>query len=380
MKTQPLREDKHCLNCGTEVPERYCTHCGQENAVPHESFGHLVKHFVGDVLHYDSQFLTTLSHLLFRPGRLTKEYMAGRRVAFVNPIKLYIFVSFVFFLTWAMLSHDSHEKREKHSAQKEAAASEEHDEEELEKLPSVTSILGAVKDSLKNNKELARAVDSLAYRYRYDSSHRYDSALHKALNHDSAIAGEKDSILQNNVELANELDPRKKYADEEAYDSAQAALPKAQRDGWFKRYVTHKWMRVNLGDDRFQETLGEALKHHFPKMMFVLLPLFALWLKLIYNWKRWYYTDHAIFALHVHCFAYTVLLLAYILEKLTGVNSFIGWSVWLIFGYLVLALRNTYHQSFMRSFGKSLLLLLGYGFSFAFVGLFFILIIFAVIL
>jgi len=379
LKTQPLREDKHCLNCGTEVPERYCTHCGQENAVPHESFGHLVKHFVGDVLHYDSQFLQTISYLLFRPGRLTKEYMAGRRVAFVNPIKLYIFVSFVFFLTWAMLSHDSHEKREKHSAQKEAAASEEHDEEGLEKLPSVTRILGAVKDSLKNNKDLARAVDSLAYRYQYDSANGGHKPVVTAGSHDTAAAADT-SKGDVEIDLAGELDPRRKYADVEAYDSAQAALPKAQRDGWFKRYVTHKWMRVNLGDDRFQETLGEALKHHFPKMMFVLLPLFALWLKLIYSWKRWYYTDHAIFALHVHCFAYTVLLLAYILEKLTGVNSFIGWSVWLIFGYLVLALRNTYHQSFMRSFGKSVLLLLGYGISFAFVGVFFILIIFAVIL
>jgi len=379
LKTQPLREDKHCLNCGTEVPERYCTHCGQENAVPHESFGHLVKHFVGDVLHYDSQFLQTISYLLFRPGRLTKEYMAGRRVAFVNPIKLYIFISFVFFLTWAMLSHDSHEKREKHAAQKEAAAKEKED---LEKLPSLTSLVQAVKDSLKNNKELAQAMDTLVYHYRYDSAHGRHKPV-AAGSHDTAAARHTAAKAEEDDDLRltdSEDDPRNKYGNEEAYDSAQAAMPKAQRDGWLKRYFTHKWMRLNPGDDRLQENLSESLKHHFPKMMFVLLPLFALWLKLIYNWKRWYYTDHAIFALHVHCFAYTVLLLAYILEKLTGVDGFIGWSVWLIFGYLVLALRNTYHQSFMRSFGKSLLLLFGYGISFAFVGAFFVLIIFAVIL
>ncbi|WP_217605246.1 DUF3667 domain-containing protein [Chitinophaga sp. GbtcB8] len=372
MKTQPLREDKHCLNCGTEVPERYCTHCGQENAVPHESFGHLVKHFVGDVLHYDSQFLKTISHLLFRPGRLTKEYMAGRRVAFVNPIKLYIFISFVFFLTWAMLSHDSHEKREKHSAQKEAAAKDQ--------LPSITGILGAVKDSLKNNKDLARAVDSLAHRYRYDSANRHDAAAPVAAgSHDTATAKDSSEDQLEPGLAENELDPRKKYADVEAYDSAQAALPKDQRDGWFKRVAIRKLINMDFSDN-FQEGLSEALKHHFPKMMFVLLPLFALWLKLIYNWKRWYYTDHAIFALHVHCFAYTVLLLAYILEKITGWENFIGWSTLLIFTYLVLALRNTYQQSFRRSFAKSLLLVFGYSISFAFVGAFFVLIIFAVIL
>jgi hypothetical protein len=303
--------------------------------------------------------------------------MAGRRVAFVNPIKLYIFVSFVFFLTWAMLSHDSHEKKGRR-AEKEAAAKErdEDEKEDLEKIPSITGILGAVKDPLKTNKQLSQALgrDSQVYHYRYDSSGGYDSAVHTILS-DSTLAKDTDSAL---VNLANE-DPRKKYADVEAYDSTQASLPKDQKDGWLKRYFTRKWFNLEFNDN-FQEGLSEALKHHFPKMMFVLLPLFALWLKLIYNWKRWYYTDHAIFALHVHCFAYAVLLLAYILEKLTGWENFIGWSTLLIFGYLVLALRNTYHQSFRRSLAKSLLLVIGYGISFAFVGTFFVLIIFAVIL
>ena len=145
MKTQPLRQDKHCLNCGTEVPERYCTHCGQENAVPHESFGHLVKHFVGDVLHYDSQFLTTLKYLLFRPGRLTKEYIAGKRVSYVNPIKLYIFVSFVFFLVFATVMHKEHKSED-----------EEHEEKKGKKehtgdtVPSVGSVLRTVADSISS--------------------------------------------------------------------------------------------------------------------------------------------------------------------------------------------------------------------------------------
>lgn len=103
MKSQPLRKEKNCLNCGTEVPERYCTHCGQENAVPHETFTHLVKHFVADIFHYDSQFLTTLKYLLFKPGFLSREYMAGKRVRYVNPIKLYVFISFVFFF-WPVLA------------------------------------------------------------------------------------------------------------------------------------------------------------------------------------------------------------------------------------------------------------------------------------
>lgn len=371
MKTQPLRQDKHCLNCGAEVPERYCTHCGQENAVPHESFGHLVKHFVGDVLHYDSQFLKTLNYLLFRPGRLTREYMAGRRVAYVNPIKLYIFISFVFFLSLAMLSpHESHEPEAKPGTGKEAAAAQ-HEKDDEEEIPTIAGIVDSVRSSLKENNVLPAetAGDTGVYHYRYDTG----SAPHvPAYNSLRKAAAAPDTTPQK-----DEDNPLKKYRNAAAYDSAQAGMPKSERDGWLKRYVTRKAFKF---DDSFEDGFTEALKHHFPKMMFVLLPLFALWLKLIYNWKRWYYADHAIFSLHVHCFAYVLLLIAFILEAATGWENFVGWGSLLIFGYLVLALRNTYRQSFMRSFAKALLLLMGYSISFAFVGVFFILIIFAVIL
>src|SRR5476651_1345786 len=98
MKHSNLRHDKTCLNCGTEVQERFCTHCGQENTEPKESFGHLLRHFFADVTHYDSQFFTTLKYLIFRPGFLTVQYNAGKRLSYLNPIRMYIFISAVFFL------------------------------------------------------------------------------------------------------------------------------------------------------------------------------------------------------------------------------------------------------------------------------------------
>ena len=102
-----LRADKTCLNCRRVVPERYCTHCGQENVQPRKSFHYLFTHFVEDLVHYDSSFYKTVKSLLFAPGRLTIEYLNGKRKTYVPPVKLYIFISFLcFFLLSFIVSRD----------------------------------------------------------------------------------------------------------------------------------------------------------------------------------------------------------------------------------------------------------------------------------
>src|ERR1700761_1430495 len=100
MSKHHLRHDKTCLNCGYEVTDRYCSHCGQENNEPRETFRHLLGHFIEDVTHYDSQVLTSVKDLIFKPGFLTNQYNAGKRASYLNPIKMYIFISAVFFLVF----------------------------------------------------------------------------------------------------------------------------------------------------------------------------------------------------------------------------------------------------------------------------------------
>jgi hypothetical protein len=80
------------------VGERFCTHCGQENLEPKESVGHLVRHFFEDITHFDGKFFVTLKDLIVRPGFLTREYVAGKRMTYLNPIRMYIFISAIFFI------------------------------------------------------------------------------------------------------------------------------------------------------------------------------------------------------------------------------------------------------------------------------------------
>lgn len=302
MKTQPLRQDKHCLNCGTEVPERYCTHCGQENAVQHETFGHLFKHFVADIFHYDSQFFTTLKNLLFRPGFLSREYMAGRRVRYVNPIKLYVFVSFVFFFgVFAM-----------HSG---------HKGEEGEEPPATGQVVQAT--------------------FRGDTINVVAGT--EALEATSQFGG---------------------YTSVKSFDSAQAALPDSERLHGSSRLFFRRMAEIrHKYGNNYQAALVEMFKHNLPKLMFLLLPLFALLMKWIYDKKQWLYADHAIFAIHLHSFAFIVLLLAFSLEAIFHTDVFQTIVYWMIFIYLVLALRNNYKQSFRKSLAKGIFLLVAYAVS-----------------
>lgn len=109
MGKHSLRTDKTCLNCHHVVENRFCPNCGQENKETKESFHYLFTHTIEDLVHYDSGFWKTIKYLLFYPGRLSREYIAGRRKMFVQPVKLYIFISFItFFLLSIFTSMNQH--------------------------------------------------------------------------------------------------------------------------------------------------------------------------------------------------------------------------------------------------------------------------------
>jgi hypothetical protein len=90
----------HCPNCNQPLAakDRYCRNCGQSTRNLKVPFKHLVLEAIEGVLHVDNNIFRTVGALLFKPGLLTKEFIAGRRKKFVPPVRLYIFISFIFFL------------------------------------------------------------------------------------------------------------------------------------------------------------------------------------------------------------------------------------------------------------------------------------------
>ncbi len=99
--SEPIQHvNEVCLNCGSlmSASQRYCAQCGQERISANESFGTLLRNFLGDYFTFDSKISDSLKPLLITPGFLTTEYNAGRRVRYITPLRLYIFISLVFFL------------------------------------------------------------------------------------------------------------------------------------------------------------------------------------------------------------------------------------------------------------------------------------------
>jgi hypothetical protein len=94
----------HCENCGAGVPGRYCGNCGQRLDPPLHSLRHFLAIALEDVTHADSRLWRTLAALLFRPGFLTHEFLAGRRARYLPPVRLYLVLSVAFFL-WAAAVH-----------------------------------------------------------------------------------------------------------------------------------------------------------------------------------------------------------------------------------------------------------------------------------
>ena len=100
-RKKPKKEEApltHCENCGTELRGHYCSNCGQAAVNYHRSFRHVIVDVLDSFLNWDSKFIRSIGLLLWRPGWLTNQFLEGRRVRFVHPLRLYLLISIVFFL------------------------------------------------------------------------------------------------------------------------------------------------------------------------------------------------------------------------------------------------------------------------------------------
>jgi Protein of unknown function (DUF3667) len=131
------REETNCLNCGAEVTGRFCPECGQENVGSHESFFHLVGDYTADFFHFESKIPRSVIPLLTKPGFLTKEYWEGRRIRYIHPLRLYLFVS-VLFVASSAFYHQDFRKSERAVV---LVAGGQPTAEEIERVKKVTQEL-----------------------------------------------------------------------------------------------------------------------------------------------------------------------------------------------------------------------------------------------
>lgn len=273
MSRNPVRTDKTCLNCHHVVQERFCPNCGQENIETRKTFHHLFIHFFEDLTHYENAFWKTIRNLLLRPGALTKVYLSGKRMSYLAPVRLYIFISFVTFFIVAMLPE--------------------------EKADDVVKVKNDEKGWTFNSgtEEEKRQRDSIR------------NAVQKSIK---GFGGETDERDIFGYKSLRELDSIQKFGkpDERLTETEYGYLRKVFE------------LMENNTRKQLKEKFFEALWRNFPKALFIYMPIFAFILWLFQSKRRWYYFDHGIFTLHYFSFLLLIYLIAELVNSILGLVDF----------------------------------------------------------
>lgn len=310
MSHYKLREENNCLNCGKTVEERFCPYCGQENSINRPSFHYLFTHFVEDLFHYDSGFWKTIKYLIFRPGKIVKEYLQGKRKTYVPPVKLYIFVSFLaFFIPFILPEYEDSQKDLKE-------ISESLNDESFEGI----TIAGIDKvktveqlDSIQNSLPEGQKLTQIEYRLYYQTLNTIDRSI--ADNEKDSLKSSED-IFELNVDDKNEsLFSKKNGISIGAYknvktkaelDSIHNLLPENKKFNWsskklFERLIDFRQREIESGEN-LKEKFSEAFIHNLPKVLFIYLPIFAFFLWILHSKRKWLYYDHGVFSLYYFSF------------------------------------------------------------------------------
>ncbi len=394
------RKQKNCLNCNAQVYGKYCHICGQENLETKESLWHLVTHFINDITHFDGKFFSTLRLLVTKPGFLSAEYQRGRRNNYLNPVRMYVFTSFVFFLAFFSTIHIDEKMFNSRSTTSMVEAVAMADSagyasfnQEIAAMDSATfkEVSKALNDGRSVNKnEFQKTLTTLRQRrkgyfvpspmsvVRNIDSIRYNNIRNIVSDMDSTTVASFTRAINKSkpmtqAEFFEHRDGARKntstifgrtYRDRAEYDSLlKSGLVK---HGRLKKAIAQKVFEVNEkivnSNGKVMGSIFNIVLHNFPQMLFLSLPLFALFLKLIYwRLKDFYVVNHGIYTVHLYIFYFIILFAMIFLSQLAG---FMHWN-WpndvsvlltiLLFFYEYKAMRNFYGQRRAKTIIKFIL-------------------------
>jgi hypothetical protein len=350
----------HCENCGTQLTGLYCAQCGQPAIDYRRSFRHVIVDVLDSFLNWDSKFFHTIALLMTRPWRLTTEFLAGRRMKYLHPARLYLLTSIVFFfvVTYGIKSikidpaHFSSKQRE-----------EVKNELERENVPPET--VAKVDDLLERGffspKRRSQIEEQLK---KPDLTPKQRARLEQKLK----IGDEISANIQNAMkDMSPDIQDKVSRAMEEAAKknpNAGIQINNSKEHSKAPKNDFEKWI-----ESRAKEKFGESgdkaqlffitLFSNLPYMMLACIPLFALVLKILYIRKHVFYIDHLVYALHIHTFAYLatmliVLLTLWLNRIMPGVIA--GWIIallWITFAVqILLSIRRVYRQGWFFTLFK----------------------------
>ncbi len=330
-----------CTNCGhpLDVSDRYCPSCSQANSTKKLSVKDYAEEFLGSLFSYDSKLLKTLSALLWRPGRITKDYIAGKRVSYTNPFRFLLSLAILYFL---LISLTGNFKQLDRYGQK-------NDTEDPFDIN--IDVLGDDEDAITLKSNLDSISKSDDYKEYLQKTKKRDSViLANPMAHYKAIdtttfferipnKREMFSLLIKEDTLYSSADAFKKY------DLA----PSLENKVVFN--AANGILALKKSPGQFLGTLVSRL----PFTIFFFLPVFTLFVWLAYIRKKYSYTDHLVFSFHNQALLFILLIISFIIGSIFKIdtNSFFV-SAFAV--YLFLAMKRFYGQGIFKTFVKYLFL------------------------
>lgn len=319
-----LHKQPVCLNCSRPLSssDNFCPACGQENNVRKLGLGVLMHDFFSNYFSFDSKITRSTIPFLIKPGALTNYYNEGKRTSFIHPLRLYLIISFIFFFLLALLIDQVIE-----DGKISLVANGDH--------KGISTAAPVAPQSPK----LQAALDTAESRINAKNPGSVDLPDTAALRSAANMGNRFVEILMD-----------RSLTDEQVLDSLEI---KMNKDNDFSRLVIHQTRKIAQKDmDVFLPYLGQNLSI----LMFLLLPIFAFYLYVLFGRKEKYYISHAIHALHLHSFSFLVLGLLILLEIffsgfVSNNESILIIAFLLITLYALFSIKRVYGQGW----GKTIL-------------------------
>ena len=346
----------HCENCGALLHGHWCAKCGQPAVDYRRSFRHVIRDLLESFLNWDSKFFATLALLVTRPWRLTNAFLAGQRVRYLHPARLYLLVSVVFFFaaTYGIKSTHFQPLHLNPEDRAEIRSELERENVDAEVRAQVEQALGgnpvsprkrAVLEEQLNNEQLPPEART-AIKERLDHGDLPDNPREKLNDTLKDLPPDTRAKIEDAV---------KKASDKHTIFEADKADKPDKAARWLERRAREKFGEHGTNIQLFLVTLVSNL----PYMMLVCIPLFALVLKILYIRRRIFYIDHLVYALHIHSFAFLAIMLIVLIT--IGLNrtipgAFAGWiiaALWTTFAVQIfLSIRRVYRQGWFFTMFK----------------------------
>lgn len=379
------RKSDICLNCNFSLrPEdNYCPNCGQENNTNKIPVRHLIFEVFEDFFHFDAKIWNTIKASFSRPGRITIDYLEGKRARYIPPVKFYVFVSFIFFLLLGKLSDNAIDADSKSivnvDSTKDVTLNEllGNKKKYYSKDTNDISLIEfnyTSKDSLKKElNKLKNAPDSILIKLLkkedIDTSIVTQNKLREALALIPTNVPALDSLKQGysigNIKFKTKEEYEQFKQDIHNYsDSKIDSMLKSQNESptWFNRQLVKKMCKYDFKDKDDIKDITHAIIKSISFTMFIMMPLTAILLLLIFYRKKYYY-EHLIFSIHIHTiffiiFSIILTIHVFISERIGG--KLWPWAFLLCLIYLLSSLRNNYSQSWGKTIAKFLLMSIPY--------------------